>query len=347
MHPDTSVSTLCCAMILLVGCATTASAGAPEAKLVEARRIWDKARHNAFTDLIRFRERWYCAFREGKSHVCETGKLRVIASADGQEWQSVALMDWQGGDVRDAKLSITADGQLMLNGAVRFLKPVKDHVHQSVSWLSKDGATWGEANRFGAPNLWMWSATWHNAAAEPPARLGRGGVGYSIGYTTRGKRFIRLHSTRDGKRWDVVADDIFPGGTYANETSLVFLPDHTCLCLLRRDSHTRSAQFGTAKPPYTKWAWKDLGVQIGGPKMIRLTDGRLLATVRLYDKRVRTGLCFVDPKAASIKEILTLPSGGDTSYAGMVVHEGLLWISYYSSHEGKTSIYLAKVELGS
>jgi hypothetical protein len=29
----------------------------------------------------------------------------------------------------------------------------------------------------------------------------------------------------------------------------------------------------------------------------------------------------------------------------MVWHEGLLWLSYYSSHEEKTSIYLAKVAL--
>jgi hypothetical protein len=27
------------------------------------------------------------------------------------------------------------------------------------------------------------------------------------------------------------------------------------------------------------------------------------------------------------------------------MHDGLLWVSYYSSHEGKTNIYLAKVEL--
>jgi len=29
----------------------------------------------------------------------------------------------------------------------------------------------------------------------------------------------------------------------------------------------------------------------------------------------------------------------------MVMRNGLLWISYYSSHEGKTSIYLAKIAL--
>ena len=40
-----------------------------------------------------------------------------------------------------------------------------------------------------------------------------------------------------------------------------------------------------------------------------------------------------------------LTSGGDTSYAGLVWHDEVLWISYYSSHEGKTSIYLAKVKI--
>ena len=44
-------------------------------------------------------------------------------------------------------------------------------------------------------------------------------------------------------------------------------------------------------------------------------------------------------------EALTLPSDGDTSYADMVWHDGLLWGSYYSSHEEKTSIYLAKVRI--
>ena len=42
---------------------------------------------------------------------------------------------------------------------------------------------------------------------------------------------------------------------------------------------------------------------------------------------------------------LTLPSGGDTSYAGMVWHESVLWVSYYASHEGKTAIYLARLKV--
>lgn len=47
-------------------------------KLVEAKKIWDRAPHNAFRDLVRFQDRWYCVFREGQSHVSPDGALRVI-----------------------------------------------------------------------------------------------------------------------------------------------------------------------------------------------------------------------------------------------------------------------------
>ena len=43
--------------------------------------------------------------------------------------------------------------------------------------------------------------------------------------------------------------------------------------------------------------------------------------------------------------ILTFTSGGDTSYPGLVWHDDRLWMSYYSSHEGKTSIYLAQIKM--
>ena len=42
---------------------------------------------------------------------------------------------------------------------------------------------------------------------------------------------------------------------------------------------------------------------------------------------------------------LILPSGGDTSYPGFAFHDGLLWVMYYSSHEAKTAIYLAKIKV--
>ena len=302
-------------------------------RLRETRKIWSKSPHNAFTDLIRFEGQWYCAFREGQDHISDDGKLRVIRSADGQIWESVSLMEWTEGDVRDAKLSITADGQLMLNGAVRFLRPVNGNRHQSVTWLSTDGVKWSDP--YACPSglgTWRWSATWHE------------GKGYSFGYSGKDVEGC-LYRTRDGQTWVVVKDGVFPDlHSYPSETSLVFSADGTAHCLLRCDKGSCSALLGAAQPPYTAWKWEDLGVRIGGPKIIRLGDGRFLAAVRLYDGGSHTSLCWVDPENGVMTECLQLLSGGDTSYAGIVEHDELIWVSYYSSHEDKTAIYLAKVE---
>ena len=40
-----------------------------------------------------------------------------------------------------------------------------------------------------------------------------------------------------------------------------------------------------------------------------------------------------------------VPSAGDTSYPGMLIHGDKLWTSYYASHEGKSAIYLARIPL--
>lgn len=303
-------------------------------RTLEVRKIWDKALHNAFTDLIRFNNRWYCAFREGQSHVSDDGKLRVIRSQNGEEWTSVALMEWDGGDVRDAKLSVSSEDQLMLSGAVRFLKPIDGNKHQSVTWLSRDGEHWSDP--FSCPTglgTWRWSATWHK------------GTAFSFGYSGKDKQGC-LYRSKDGKTWEVVKDDVYPDAeTYGNETSLVFLEDDTAYCLLRRDKGSCSGMLGVSHPPYTEWKWGDLGTRIGGPKMIPFGKDRFLAAVRLYDGGQRTSLCWIDAREGKLTEALKLPSGGDTSYAGLVLHDEVLWVSYYSSHQGKTAIYLAKVKV--
>ena len=127
---------------------------------------------------------------------------------------------------------------------------------------------------------------------------------------------------------------------YVNESGLLFLPDGRAICLLRRDPHV--GLLGIASPPYFDWQWQPLNCRVGGPQCLQLPDGRILAAVRLYDNKVRTSLVWLDLDKAQLTEIVQLPSGGDTSYAGMVWHRGRLAISYYSSHQGKTAVYFSR-----
>ncbi len=301
--------------------------------LVESRRIWDQAPHNAFTDLLRFNDRWYCVFREGKRHVSPDGALRVITSVNGNKWKSIALITSPTHDLRDAKLSVTPDRRLMLNGA-GMIKDDKVRFHSMCWFSSDDGHTWDNGRQIGDPGFWLWRSNWHE------------GMAYSMGYSTQRDRTIRtlrLYKSADGRAYETGSGQISaPLG--CGENTILFLKDNSALCLLRRDAGDKLAQLGTSIPPYTSWKWRNLNVRIGGPNMIQIPDGRFVAVVRLYDGGQRTSLCWLDPDKGTLTETLKLPSGGDTSYAGLVWHDGLLWISYYSSHEAKTSIYLAKVK---
>jgi hypothetical protein len=81
------------------------------------------------------------------------------------------------------------------------------------------------------------------------------------------------------------------------------------------------------------------------PKVCRAPDGRLIAAGRIHEGGVHTALLWLDPERARLRECLRLPSGGDTSYPGLVWHAHRLWVSYYSSHEEHTAIYLAEVSV--
>ena len=319
-------------MFLALGTQAPAQKSDESMKLIEVRRIWDKAPHNAFTDLVRFQDRWFCVFREGKGHASPDGALRVITSADGKTWESAAIITSPNSDLRDAKITVTPDGQLMLCGA-EALHDKSKHTHQSLVWFSKDGRSWSDKQEIGEPDFWLWRVTWHKGKAY--------GIGYDC--VKNQNQSIRLYSSNDGKKFDTIVDRLFDVGR-PSETSIVFGGD-TARCLLRRDGRPNSGLLGVSMPPYTKWEWKDLGLRIGGPHMLLLPDRRLVAAVRLYDGGTRTSLCWIDPQAGKLTEALELPSGGDTSYAGLVWHNGSLWVSYYSSHEMQTAIYLARVNM--
>jgi hypothetical protein len=311
----------------------TASAGAaePKAELLNVRRIGDRAPHNAFTDLLRAGDRWYCVFREGKAHVSPDGAICVLTSTDGERWDSAALVKHPAADLRDPKLSLHPDGRLMLLTGAALHEP-KGHTHESFVWFSKDGADWGEPTKVAADNDWLWRVAWHR------------GTAYGVGYACAKPPNARLYRSADGRTFTPLLDRLGVAGE-ANESALAFLPDDTALCLLRRDGRPASGLLGTARPPYTEWSWKELGWKIGGPSLVRLPGGELIAGVRLYEPKVRTVLCRLDAAAGTLTELLTLPSGGDTSYPGLAWHDGVVWVSYYSSHEGKTAVYLARVKV--
>jgi len=325
----------CLAMLLavLIGNMLPISAIAEDAaaQVSHVEKIWDKAPHNAFTDLVRFKDQWFCVFREGQKHVSDDGALRVLRSQDGSHWESAALIASDTADLRDAKISIAPDGRLCLAGAGALHQPA-DAKHQSYVWYSSDGTNWSDAIEVGDPNFWLWRITWHEGAA------------YGVGYSTVKPRAARFYKSEDGKTFEQVGDDFAMDG-YMNETGLVFQEDGTALCLIRRDGKPNDALLGKAAPPYTSWDWSSTETYVGGPQLAQLPDGRFIVGGRSRTGAAQTAVWELNPSTATLTHLATLPSGGDTSYPGLVYHDDKLWVSYYSSHEGKTSIYLAQLVL--
>jgi len=313
--------------------ACTALAQAPvTAEVVSVAKIWDAGKHNAFTDLLRHNQRWYCVFREGAGHVSSDGTVRVLASDDGERWESIAQLSSSDGDLRDPKICVTPGGKLMITTV---LATPKDETtkHQSRVYFSDDGQTWQGPHDIGDKNFWLWRTSWQD------------GVAYNLGYGTHEQRQARLYSSKDGLTFMSLVDDLGVKNEKPSESALAWdTSTGRAYCLLRCEN-PKIAQLGTAAAPYKEWTWHELGQMFGGPNLIRHESGAWIAAGRIYKPAVYTAVCWLDIENHKLVELAKLPSGGDTSYPGLAWHDGLLWMSYYSSHEGKTSIYLAKLKI--
>lgn len=310
----------------------------PERAVVSVERLWDRAEHQAFTDLCRFEGRWVCAFREGASHVYgRDGAVRVLASDDGLDWRAVALLEEEGVDLRDPKLSVTPDGRLMvvMAGSVYDGRTLRGRT-PTIAFAGGDfDFELGDAvidPAIAGEQDWLWRVTWH------------AGRGHGVVYQPVADEWgLHLVATDDGRTYEHVTALEVDGRP--NETTLRFRDDGTMIALVRRGGLDRVAMVGSASPPYTEWSWSKLPARLGGPNFVVLEDGRLLAAGREYTEQgARTLLARFDVDG-DWAPLLRLPSGGDTSYPGLVVRGERLWCSYYSGHEGKTSIYLARLRL--
>ncbi|MBW7893099.1 MAG: hypothetical protein H3C48_19170 [Chitinophagaceae bacterium] len=56
------------------------------------------------------------------------------------------------------------------------------------------------------------------------------------------------------------------------------------------------------------------------------------------------GLLTEDSRG-TLREVIQLPSSGDCSYPGLLVKGKWLYVSYYSTHEGKSAIYFCRFPL--
>jgi hypothetical protein len=319
--------------ILFAAAIITQSCAAQKPPQVE--KIWDQAPHNAFTDLLRFNGAFYCAFREGIGHVSgPDGKARILRSKDGRQWESVALLEVKDRDVRDPKLSITPDNRIMVLMDVEVSDGKKVISRKPlISVSDASGTTFSTpAQSVVDPSIaswsdWVWRLTWHK------------GTGYAILYQMDK---IYLVSTKDGSYFENVSRIEVDGNP--NECTIRFDKNGKMYVLIRREGADQLGVIASADAPYRQWSLVKMDKRLGGPNFLFLDSETMVMGTRQYKPKMST-VIYVTDLEGKVQKTIELPSSGDTSYPGMLVYKGKLWTSYYSSHEGKTSIYLAKIPL--
>lgn len=318
--------------------------------MLASKKIWGTAPHSAFTDLIHWKGHFLCTFREGSGHVPGTnGKVRLIASKDGETWESWALLEEEGIDLRDPKICAMPDGSLLINCGGSDYSDGLQGWHTRVAF-SDDGKTWSPPRRVrGIPaDNWFFRLTWHD------------GVGYCMpnltdvhpktGRARTTNQKVALFTTKDGMNYRRASEDL-PFPREACEVTLRFRGDEMWGIVRRSGGNDREGAIIRAAPPYTRFQWTPVKHGMGGPDLFPLKDGSWLVGTREYAFErpegrdgTATVILRVQPDGRC-QRLYEVPSGRDTSYPAFLLHDGQLWMSYYSGHQDKTQIYLAKVPM--
>lgn len=319
------------------------------------RRVFHNGEHNAFTDLVRFKDQLYLCFRScPDGHmVFNTASVIVLRSTDeGATWQPVHRFSVQDRDTRDPHFLVFKNRLFVYTGTWWSGPGLIDRKDYDMNKMlgfavfSDDGTKWSEPTMLeGTFGLYIWRAAAHGGKAF---LCGRRKPGYDIGPKGEGSRIQSLMlESDDGLIWRKRA---YFNETNGDETAFLFDNNGSVLAIGRNGSG-QEAFLLRSKPPYTDWSRQQFDRAIGGPLVAKWGEQVLVGGRHTTkEKGVKTSLCWL--VGEKLQEFAELPSGGDNSYPGFVElspTKGL--ISWYSSHEkdeaGKTitAIYMAELSL--
>ena len=186
--------------------------------------IHSDARHNAFTSMVRWRDRYYVAFRSAGTHAATwedgwgdvpdtSGRIMLLESADLRTWTPSVILDSEYDD-RDPKLLATSERLYVFSttiiGPARLTMPQETYLS-----FTEDGRTWCR-----------------------PVSAYR----YNYGYWKP--------QTHDGVHYVAADVDVTPPNVEEldQQVDLLFLADGSLLAF------TLPHYVSIARPPYTTWS---------------------------------------------------------------------------------------------
>lgn len=319
----------------------------PAVRIESIRQVYDDGDHNAFTDLCHFNGSIYLTFRTcpGGHMLYTSSRIIIMRSQDGQNWQQVYSFSVPDRDVRDPHFVVFGD-RLFVYSGTWLVNPddpndtvMNEHLGYGV-W-SSDGSTWSDPQMLeGTHGHYIWRGISIDDTVYLCGRRLRDFEAVPDKAERKDRTETWLLRSSDGLTWtphSVLQPE------RGDETAFVLEGDGSILALSR--SGNFPAQICRTAPPFTEWTRTDLDRYVGGPMLVRWGEHYLAGGRNREDpNNPFTALYWlVDDQ---LMELAQLPSGGDNSYPGFVeLAPGHGLLSYYSSHEGVASIYLADLYL--
>ena len=336
-------------LLALIPVAGFAAEKLPQVEVSNIRRVFHNGEHNAFTDLIRYRDRLWLTFRScPQGHgVHPTSRIIVLASDDGTQWVQMHEFSVPKRDTRDPHF-VEFNGRLLIYTGAWYCgdsSPASYEINEHLGFVcfTDDGKTWhGPEMVEGSYGHYIWRGASRNGRVY---LCGRRKHHFAVSQS-RTERDPLIESalleSDDGIAFRTVG--LFQE-TYGDETAFQFEPDGSILAVARSGGG-RNAQVCRAKPPYHDWVRVDLDRYIGGPLLKTWVGQHVVGGRKTVGGPARTSLYWlVNDELIQFAE---LPSGGDNSYPGLVeTGENKTLVSWYSSHEKDesgqtiTAIYLA------
>ncbi len=317
----------------------------PNVSVTDVRRITHDEDHNAFTDLTWFRGHIYLTYRTCPDghNVFDSSSIVVKRSTEGVDWETVATFSVRDRDVRDPHFVVLEDSLYLYTGTwyCGSHKPKTRNMNQMLGYgiSTKDGESWSKPFALeGTYGNYVWKAHSWGGRIYLCARR-RTGYQEVADYAEHTPIVqSRLLASTDGKRF---VDYLTVQTEYGDEFDFINEEDGG-ITFLARQGGNRSAQLITADSSHQIVNSQSLGRYIGGPILFDFMQWRLVAGRAIKDGKARLIISILSD--GRLHDLLTLPSGGDCSYPGMVtLCPGCVLVSWYSSHEGSTEIYTAKL----
>lgn len=308
--------------------------------LLSLHRIWNDADSNQMPHLIYFKDNWLCALRESSAEN-NHGSIRIIWSQKHKKWTSTYFLSDPTINFFNPQLSITPNDHLMLLAEGVTNEKDGSLVHQSYVAFSEDGFVWSSLQSILEPGQWIWNLIWHRCKAFALS----GSKNYQ-NKEDQSKQVDFLYS-QNGIDYLWVTSLNIPSNP--KDGALAFHKDRA-IGLFRRDKKNDSyAILGVSTFPFYHWDWQACQYPIGDPILINTPEDQLWAAGCLFSP---TPYGFIEKIVlmrvhlnALLEPVLILPSGGQMGNPSLLYHNQELWLCYASSHEGKSGIYLAQINL--